>query len=183
MHKLSLWSVCCLLILVLGAESQTDGCLIDANCNDSTFCNGVEKCVGGNCQPGTIPCIDGYLCTKDCDENQDQCLTQVCDETFLYNLHPCCCEPVCQNSTICNYCEGDFDNDKDVDAYDLAKFNLDFGRNGLNNPCTNANPCNGDFCCDGDVDAADAQIFVADYGRNRFNNPCPMGSRVPWCNY
>ena len=33
------------------------------------------------------------------------------------------------------YCNGNFDDDKDVDGTDAATFKTDFGRNGYNNPC------------------------------------------------
>ena len=177
----------CLFVMVLVAGCGAGRCLIDATCDDDTFCNGEEKCVGGNCQPGTPPCNDGDLCTLDCDEDQDQCLTQVCDENILSSyLHPCCCEPECHESTkdtICTFCEADFNLTRTVDGTDMELFLADLGRGPFNNPCTDQDPCNGDFNCDGDVDAADMPIFSADYGRNPFWKPCPTGSRVPWCDY
>ena len=80
-------------------------------------------------------------------------------------------------------CEGNFNDDQDVDGSDAATFKADFGRNGLNRPCQAADPCNGDFNCDGDADGSDAAIFKADFGRSNFNNPCPSLSRDPWCSY
>ncbi len=47
-------------------------------CADSVFCNGVETCQSGVCQPGTPPCDDGQACTIDtCNESQQQC-SNVC---------------------------------------------------------------------------------------------------------
>ena len=58
-------------------------------------------------------------------------------------------------------CEGDFDNDGDVDGLDLAVFAEDFGRT----DCSTGDPCGGDFDHDGDVDGSDLAVFAADFGR------------------
>ena len=63
-------------------------------------------------------------------------------------------------------CEGDFDNDGDVDGSDLAIFAADFGRT----DCSLQNCCNADFDNDNDVDGSDLAIFAADFGNtNCFN--------------
>jgi hypothetical protein len=88
-------------------------------------------------------------------------------------------------ATSCE-CEGNFDNDEDVDGSDAILFKADFGRSAFLNPCYHTDDiCNGDFDCDGDVDGTDAMIFKTDFGRSDFNNPCPECA-VPaeqWCNY
>ena len=58
-------------------------------------------------------------------------------------------------------CEGDFDNDGDVDGSDLAVFADDFGRTN----CDFGDLCEGDFDSDNDVDGADLAVFAADFGR------------------
>ena len=58
-------------------------------------------------------------------------------------------------------CEGDFDNDGDVDGTDLGIFSPGFGRV----DCSLANFCDGDFDGDGDVDGTDLGTFSADFGR------------------
>ena len=58
-------------------------------------------------------------------------------------------------------CEGDFDNDGDVDGSDLAVFATDFGRT----DCGAEDPCEGDFDKDGDVDGSDLAVVAADFGR------------------
>lgn len=58
-------------------------------------------------------------------------------------------------------CEGDFDNDDDVDGSDLAVFAADFGRT----DCGIGEPCEGDFDEDNDVDGSDLAVFAADFGR------------------
>ena len=59
------------------------------------------------------------------------------------------------------FCEGDFDDDGDVDGSDLSVFAADFGRT----DCNSGDPCEGDFDGDGDVDGSDLTVFAADFGR------------------
>jgi hypothetical protein len=58
-------------------------------------------------------------------------------------------------------CEGNFDDDGDVDGSDLAVFAADFGRT----DCDSSDPCEGDFNNDNDVDGSDLATFAADFGR------------------
>jgi RHS repeat-associated protein len=58
-------------------------------------------------------------------------------------------------------CQGDLDNDGDVDGSDLAIFAADFGRT----DCDTEPPCEGDFDHDNDVDGSDLAIFADDFGR------------------
>jgi hypothetical protein len=58
-------------------------------------------------------------------------------------------------------CEGNFDDDGDVDGSDLAMFAADFGRT----DCATGDPCEGDFDGDNDVDGSDLAMFAADFGR------------------
>ena len=64
-------------------------------------------------------------------------------------------------------CEGDFDNDGDVDGSDLALFAADFGRT----DCASGPACEGDFDNDGDVDGSDLAIFAPDFGRTDCPTP------------
>ena len=59
------------------------------------------------------------------------------------------------------FCEGDFDQDGDVDAVDLAIFAMDFGRTN----CSTGPLCEGDFDEDNDVDGPDLAVFAADFGK------------------
>jgi DNA-binding beta-propeller fold protein YncE len=59
------------------------------------------------------------------------------------------------------FCQGDFDNDGDVDGVDAGKFGADFGRTN----CSSSPLCEGDFDNDGDVDGIDASTFSTDFGR------------------
>ena len=72
-----------------------------------------------------------------------------------------------RNAQVIPLCEGDFNNDTDVDGSDLAVFAADFGRTN----CGNAPPCEGDFDSDGDVDGSDLATFAADFGRTDCPTP------------
>nr|QGF22313.1 alpha-amylase [uncultured bacterium] len=58
-------------------------------------------------------------------------------------------------------CQGDFDNDGDVDGSDLVVFAADFGRT----DCSSPPQCEGDFDNDDDVDGTDLALFAAEFGR------------------
>ena len=77
--------------------SQVCGCTTDAACDDGLFCNGVEVCDPVCiCSPGTPPCDDGNVCTLDCDEDTDSCLTDVCDlSQIAASTSPCMADPAC----------------------------------------------------------------------------------------
>jgi hypothetical protein len=80
-------------------------------------------------------------------------------------------------------CEGNFDDDPDVDGSDASTFKTDFGRSKISDPCTNAISCNGDFECDIDVDGTNATQFKRDFGRSKIVNPCPICPTATWCVY
>lgn len=49
-------------------RQRTTGCNSNSDCDDGIFCNGEETCMGGVCQPGSLP-DDGIECTQlVCDE-------------------------------------------------------------------------------------------------------------------
>jgi len=81
-------------------------CTTDPECDDGLYCNGVETCNAGTCQPGTpIACDDGVSCTVDtCDEATDSC-TSSADDGLCSNGLFCdgseTCDPVlgCQAGT------------------------------------------------------------------------------------
>ena len=58
-------------------------------------------------------------------------------------------------------CEGDFNDDTDVDGCDLAVFVADFDQT----DCNCGPTCEGNFDGDNDVDGSDLAIFAADFGR------------------
>jgi hypothetical protein len=169
-----------------GSCDPVGGCTADSECEDGLYCNGEEICDAGICLPGQDPCDDGNICTLDlCDDfATPHCLLKECDESIISGPgHACCVDSLCVESTICYYCEGNFDCDQDVDGSDAVAFKTDFGRSPFDTPCTNENTCNGDFDCDKDVDGADAKVFRTDFGRSAAKNPCPECVIGEWCVY
>lgn len=72
------------------------------------------------------------------------------ETTYLYAV-----EAVCE-------CNGDFDNDGDVDGTDLAVFAADVGRT----DCGQGEPCEGDFNGVGNIDDSDFALFSANFGQS-----------------
>jgi len=157
----------------LQEDGDTDGIGdVCDNCPNHQNANGKGTCVN---IPAGPSCTNNVDCTL--PPSVPKCvLTQADNYPLGGNGVGDACE-----------CEGDFDDNGNVDAADQPLIALDFGRNIHGpNPCTAADPCNGDFNCDGNVDAADIVIFSSDFGRNQFNNQCP--SRSPalpalYCTY
>lgn len=59
-----------------GTSEFCGECMIDANCSDEIFCNGVETCnlVSYTCEAGSSPCGDLVSCTDDiCYEGNQTC--------------------------------------------------------------------------------------------------------------
>jgi len=94
-------------------------CTVDADCDDSMFCNGAETCdtATGTCLPGTPPdCDDGVDCTVDtCDEVNDTCANTpddtACPDDGLFCTGQEICDPAagcvstgdpCPEGTTCN---------------------------------------------------------------------------------
>lgn len=47
-------------------DAPTPPCDDDGDCDDGVFCNGIEQCKSGECQPGdVVDCDDGIDCTED----------------------------------------------------------------------------------------------------------------------
>ncbi|MFO0630836.1 MAG: lysyl oxidase family protein [Polyangiales bacterium] len=72
-------------LVVGGAVQGTVGASTEVTCSDGLFCNGEERWVDGQCQPGPAPCDDGQNCTTDtCDESAG-----VCDHAATGNCAVC----------------------------------------------------------------------------------------------
>jgi len=73
-------------LIITGASTigETE-CDDDEDCSDGLWCNGIETCVGGECQAGTPPdCSDAFSCTIDwCNEATDQCQHDLVEGTCL----------------------------------------------------------------------------------------------------
>ena len=78
-----------------GPDGGPMGCTSAAGCADGLACNGVERCVGGRCEPGTaMVCDDGIACT-----------TNGCVEPGSCNFAPddslCAAGQTCSAATGC----------------------------------------------------------------------------------
>jgi hypothetical protein len=163
---------CCSDVTILGCLEESDG---DGVCNEEDNCPNQPN------GPRAGTCITGY--------------PGLSCSTPGYNISECGADGYCSMAQEDSYpsggnncgdaceCEGNFDDDQDLDGSDAATFKLDFGRSIFIDPCSNGNSCNGDFDCDVDVDGTDAAKFKEDFGRSPFNNPCPSCPTGPWCMY
>ncbi len=109
------------------------GCVIDAECDDGLFCNGVEVCVGGNCQAGAEPCGAG----------------QACDE-----MNGCMAGPECTADADCDdglFCNGD----EICDGYGSCQPGAD--------PCFSGESCDEVNGCTPAAMAPDGAALYADY--------------------
>lgn len=134
---------------------DNDACTVDTceqggcrhlpfNCSDDLFCNGLESCVAGSCQPGTPqPCNDGVACTIDsCNEEVDACdhvpNHSACDDgTFCNGVEICSATFGCEVGT--DPCPGLTCNE-DADAC-FCLSDIDCEDDGVF--------CNGDEICSG----------------------------------
>jgi hypothetical protein len=103
-------------------------CTSNGDCDDGSFCNGAEACVGGACVAGDPPtCDDTIDCTVDyCDDAAGTCMhvpddsvcgcAETCHEQLGCGNH---CFPTTCNGQIyqCGNCIDD-DGDCDVDNHD-----------------------------------------------------------------
>lgn len=77
--------------LDLNNDGRLDECDTCGVCDDGLFCNGVETCVSGSCQPGSDPCAG-----QSCDEAGDVCIPPACDN-----------DGVCEAGEDCDSCAAD----------------------------------------------------------------------------
>jgi hypothetical protein len=115
-------------------------CLTDLDCDDGSFCNGVETCdsESGNCQPGDgDPCLPG----ASCNEEEDVCncsLDGDCIDDVFCNGVETCLDGVCQPGT--DPCPGQMCNETTEQCV-IPAVTLDIGngsgfRGTTNNPVT-----------------------------------------------
>jgi hypothetical protein len=139
-------------------------CLSDGECDDFSFCSGIETCdVYGECQDGTlVDCDDGVNCTIDsCNEGTDEC-DNIPDDSFCDDSLFCngveTCDPLndCQAGAV--RCPG-----QDCDEANDICVPLACNDNGTCEAGEDCNNCPNDcrqkttgkpssrYCCDGDL--------------------------------
>ena len=79
-------------LLVVGCGTP---CLVDLDCNDGIFCNGIESCEDGVCLDGIEPCgtAPGGNMNADCPS---------CDEATDACVSPCFSNDDCDDDSFCN---------------------------------------------------------------------------------
>lgn len=83
------------------AETTDAPCVIDEDCDDGLFCNGVETCESGTCMVGADPCDDGIDCTVDsCVEDLARC-NHVGDDEACQDGEFCNGAETCELATGC----------------------------------------------------------------------------------
>ena len=104
---------------IIPASLSFNECLVNEDCIDPLYCNGVEACVDGACVAGANPCPDnGVWCDGDegCNEAMDQCVPGT---------------PRCQDDGL--FCNGDESCDEENDQ--CLQLNVPCPDDG--DPCTN----------------------------------------------
>ena len=83
-------------------------CLVDSQCDDGLFCNGIEECrIDGLCQAGTaIDCDDSDACTDDSCDDVTGCVNEDtdCDDSDE------CTDDSCDPATGCVHDDGACDD-------------------------------------------------------------------------
>jgi hypothetical protein len=151
-------------------------CQSDADCDDGQWCNGMETCIDGTCQPGASPC-PGLPCNEVHDVC-NQCTTDVeCDDGVFCNgaercvdnqcvagVAPCgdTCEHCNEALDACVWCMFDLDSSGFIGPGDFAFFAGCFGQ--AYGPGAACRVCNFDGDPDGFVGPGDFAGFAGCFG-------------------
>ena len=93
-------------IVAVPRRGAATPCILSSSCADGDLCNGVERCVAGECQPAPpLRCDDGDPCTRDvcdpaigCTHPEDQCPS---DCTALPDGTRCADGSLCTRGDAC----------------------------------------------------------------------------------
>ena len=81
-------------------------CAIDADCSNGLYCDGIERCTNGRCEPGVVPaCDDGVPCTVDsCSGSTDRCQhtpsSAPCDDGNACTIDDTCSSGTCAGTVL-----------------------------------------------------------------------------------
>jgi len=200
------------VVLLAGTSLAQVSCTADAECDDGTFCNGVEPCVTGFCSSGSPPCTPPDVCNDVTDSCESSCPTpdadgdgsirmgcggDDCDDTdarrFPGNVE------VCDDADLDEDCDPTTFGERDSDGdgfIDIACCNGVVCGNDCNDFDPGTNPvvpevCNGfDDDCDGSTDDAPAVSVYPDNDMDGFGaagaaaqSMCPgVGNFSPYAN-
>lgn len=119
----------------------------DGSCDDGLFCTGVEVCdVIVDCVPGTPPADDGFACTDDlCDEDNDVVLGSVANNANCDDVEQCT-DDVCNPADPTSGADGCLNtNVPDVAVNDCG---VAHGGQGCSSAACETCVCDADdFCC------------------------------------
>jgi hypothetical protein len=138
-------------------------CFADADCDDGSYCTGIETCVANTCMAGTpVDCPgDGLFCSgiESCDEGTDSCISggnpcgegTVCNEDIDFCFVTACSfNEDCDDDKYCNGSEtcdaGTCLTGTPVDCNDGIDCTID-GCEETTDTCTHTH--NNDLCNDG----------------------------------
>lgn len=99
--------VCAGGVLVSGCPGRTGSrtdCSVDGDCADALFCNGVERCIGGECRAGMPPCGAAETCVETEQACRPSCTADgECDDGLFCTGVELCVAGACQvGTTPCN---------------------------------------------------------------------------------
>jgi hypothetical protein len=145
-----------------GDSADVGGCRVDDDCDDGTFCNGVERCLPEDeaadergCVPGTSPCLDGETCDEELDDCLPECEHEL-DADGDGHINELCGGDDCDDGDINRFagnvevCDGE-GHDEDCNEETFGFLDAD-GDGVASSAC-----CNG-IECGGDCNDADAEI-------------------------
>ncbi|NOY91673.1 MAG: hypothetical protein GXP55_10770, partial [Deltaproteobacteria bacterium] len=153
-------------------------CVVDADCDDGLFCDGVETCREGFCEVGARPdCDDSDACTTDtCDEDRDECVNTAPDADGDGHAPIDCGGDDCDDDDANRFpgnvevCDTD-NHDEDCDATSFGAEDRD-GDGFLDARCCNTDAAGVDICGD-DCDDVHAGVHpTATETCDGFDNDC-----------
>lgn len=156
-----------------GPDAGNPECVLDLDCSDGIFCNGVESCIDGECVDGAAPCEDYceeslrlcFECKEDseCDDQTFCNGEEVCYRGACFSENPPCAEDeICdENRDVCiPPPECSFHSDCDNGVF------CDGRERCVNRVCVAGNwPCELDqLCAEGHGGCVDIRVTPGDGG-------------------
>ena len=137
-------------------------CAIDDDCDDGSFCSGVETCVAGACVAGTYPCTPYQYCDDGIDEcvDPDSCIVWQLYADSGYFIRPGPGIPLADDWFLDKMCDGTALVSYDVGVFGHPGYgctaynvNMELWSNTTNLVCTGdwVTPCTVQADCDAGV--------------------------------
>jgi putative metal-binding protein len=163
-------------------DEATDrcGCNNDADCDDGTFCNGVERCVNAKCTSGSAPCSAPPGQYPVCNEGSRTCSTAM-------SPPQCVVDQDCSNQIFCDGAERCMPGAAGADARGclrgtypcMVNETCDEAGARCRNNCPDQDgdghkdtACGGDDCDDGDANRFPGNTEVCTPGHELHDEDC-----------